>query len=355
MFDSLRRDVLKATGLGGAAAVAGCVTEEPSGQPTDSPAAATTPAGTDVDRVAADPTDIPEPIDRDAPTTLEVELTAEEVTAEVEPGVTFDYMTFDGQVPGPMIRARRGDTLRLTMTNPEGNGLPHNVDFHAVYGTGGGAEATTVAPGESATIEARLEYPGSFIYHCAVPNMDMHISAGMFGMILVEPEDGLPEVDNELYFGQHELYTDKSAGEEGHHGFSMGSMAEEDPTYVVLNGEKYAITGDGYGAPTVEVGETTRVYMVCGGPNVTSNFHPIGNVWTEAYPNGAVAGEPDRFAQTMKVAPGSTFVGTMDHPVPETIKLVDHALSRVTRKGLLAEVVVEGEANPDVFDPEPDA
>jgi nitrite reductase (NO-forming) len=354
MFDSLRRDVLKATGLGGAAAVAGCVTSEDEPTDTTAPASSATPAATDVDRVAADPTDVPDPIDRDAPTTHEIELTAEEMTAEVEPGVTFDYMTFDGQVPGPMIRVRRGDTLRLTMTNPEGNGLPHNVDFHAVYGTGGGAEATTVAPGESATIEARLEYPGSFIYHCAVPNLDMHISAGMFGMILVEPEDGLPAVDNEFYFGQHELYTDKSAGEEGHHGFSMGSMADEDPTYVLLNGEKYAITGNGYGPVTAEVGETSRVFMVTGGPNVTSNFHPIGNVWTEAWPNGAIASQPDRFAQTMKVAPGSCFVGTMDHPVPETIKLVDHALSRVARKGLMAQVVVEGEENPDIYDPDPD-
>jgi nitrite reductase (NO-forming) len=358
MFDTSRRKVLKATGLGGTAAAAGCISAPESDEATqtevaDQSGGASTPQPTDVDRVAADPTDIPDPIDRDSPTTHDIELETKEVVAEIEPGVTFRYMTFGGQVPGPMIRVRRGDTVNLTLTNPEDNGLPHNVDFHAVYGTGGGADATTVAPGESASISFKATYPGSYIYHCAVPNLDMHISAGMFGMILVEPKEGLPEVDNEFYFGQHEIYTDKSAGEEGHHGFSMGSMVDEEPTYVVLNGEKYAITPNRYGPVTAKKGETSRVYMVTGGPNLPSYFHPIGNVWTEAWPNGAIASQPDEYVQTMTVAPGSCFIGTMEHPVPETIKLVDHALSRVARKGLMAQVKVEGSPEPEIFDPDP--
>ncbi|UIP01441.1 copper-containing nitrite reductase (plasmid) [Halobaculum sp. CBA1158] len=356
MPTTTRRTTLKALGTGaGGAALAGCSANPPTDAETETARVTneTTANKPTTQRVAADPTDVPDPIDRDTSETVEVDLTAREVRAEIEDGVVFDYMTFDGQVPGPMVRVRRGDTVRVTLTNAEENAMPHNVDFHACYGPGGGAEDTTVAPGESATIQFRAEYPGAFIYHCAVPNMDYHIASGMFGMILVEPEGGLPEVDREFYVGQHEIYTDKPAGEQGRHSFDMEAMQAEEPTYVVLNGQKYGLTPDRFGAMAAETGETARVYMVVGGPNVNSNFHPIGNVWTDAYRDGALASDPERFVQTMNVPPGSCMVGTMDFPVPEDIKLVDHALSRVARKGMLGVVSVDGEANPDVFDPDP--
>jgi nitrite reductase (NO-forming) len=359
MFDSSRRKILGAMGVAGGLSVAGCAgspDNEGDGDPgaadqqtTENGPAAKTP---DVETVAADPAAVPDPIDRDEPTTHEVTLTVEEVTAEVEPGVTFDYMTFDGQVPGPMIRVRQGDTVEVTLENPDGNGMPHNVDFHAVYGTGGGADASMAGPGADNAFAFEARYPGAFIYHCAVPNMDYHISSGMFGMILVEPEGGLPEVDREFYLGQHELYTERDTGAEGHHQFDFDAMAAEEPTYVLLNGEKYAYAAANRGPLQAEVGETARVYLVSGGPNLTSNFHPIGNVWTEAYPNGSVTTTPDEFVQTMQVAPGSCFVGTMEFPVPERIKLVDHALSRVARKGLIAEVDVTGQEDESVFDPD---
>jgi len=308
---------------------------------------------TDVDRIAADPTDIPDPIERDTPTTVTKELTTKEQVAEVEPGVTYTYMSFDGRIPGPMLRVRRGDTVELTVTNDEGNSMPHNIDLHAVRGTGGGAEASMVAPGETATFRFKATYPGAFVYHCAVPNVDMHISSGMFGLILVEPKEGLPEVDHELYFGQHELYTTGETGEKGHHDFDIDAMAAEEPTYVLLNGEKYAITPDGYGAPSLGVGETARVYFAVGGPNLDSSFHPIGSVWDEVWQQGALASEPNRFVQTTPVKPGSCAVATLHAEVPGPIKLVDHALSRVARKGMLAVIQREGDANPAVFDPEP--
>jgi len=355
-----RRNFLKTGAAAGAASVAGCAGEIPDDRVTVTEADTEVreldaAAATDVDRVAADPTDVPEPIDRDEPDTVEVELTTKEVTAEIEEGVTFDYMTFDGQVPGPMIRARVGDTVDLTLHNPEENAMPHNIDLHAVRGPGGGAEATKVAPGETEHIRFKVTYPGAFIYHCAVANLDYHISSGMFGTILVEPEEGLPEVDHELYFGQHEVYTDGDAGQEGHHTFDMGAMAREEPTYVLMNGEKYAITPNNHGAVPVETGETARVYFCDGGPNLTSSFHPIGSVWDDLYPQGGLGGRPQRNIQTTPVQPGSTAIGTMHFPVPGGIKLVDHALSRVARKGMMAVIGVEGEENPEVFDPEPDA
>jgi len=352
MFDSTRRRVLQAMGIGGTAAVAGCTTERGATKQRTEVEQSQTPQ---VDRIAADPTDIPDPIDRDTPKTVDLTLRPEEVTAEIEPGVTFDYMTYNGQVPGPMIRVRQGDTINLTFENPEANNLPHNVDFHACYGPGGGAEATMTAPGETATLQFSPQYPGAFIYHCAVPNLDMHISAGMFGMIVVEPEGGLPAVDQELYLGQHEIYTSKDAGEEGKHSFSMAAMKAEEPTYVVFNGEKYAMTPDVHGpAATVDRDATTRTFMVTGGPNLTSSFHPIGNVWSEYYPQGSLSTEPQTDIQTTPVPPGSCAVAHMDHPTTGPVKLVDHALSRVARKGLMAIVNVQGEQNTDVFDPEPD-
>ncbi|WP_134668903.1 copper-containing nitrite reductase [Halorussus marinus] len=348
-----RRTVLQGIGLGGAASLAGCASETaPSA--TDTTMQQQTTTKTTTDRVAADPTDIPDPIDRSEPKTVSRTLRAEEVTAEIEDGVTFDYMTYDGQIPGPMIRVRRGDTVDLTFENPEENTMPHNVDFHACYGPGGGADATTVPPGESARLRFKATYPGAFIYHCAVPNMDTHISAGMFGIILVEPEDGLPEVDHEFYVGQHELYTDKRAGESGHHAFDTEAMRREEPSYVLMNGEKYALTPDGRGPMTVETGDTARVYFVTGGPNLTSSFHPIGNVWKELYPKGSLTSRTQKYIETTPVRPGTATVATMDFPVPGGVKLVDHSLTRVARKGCMAVIAAEGEEKPDVFDPEPD-
>ena len=361
-----RRTFVRSIGAGAIGALAGCLSSSPGN--SDATAGSDEPTlpdadEVDVDRIAADPTDVPAPVDWDEPRHHEVSLTAEEVTAEVEPGVTFDYMTFDGRIPGPMIRVRRGDTVTFRLANPEENRTVHNLDFHAVDGPGGGAEHTTIEPGETAEIRYRAMYPGAFIYHCAIPNMDHHISAGMFGAILVEPEDGLPEVDREFYFGQHELYTEGDTGEEGHHAFDHDAAAAEEPTYVLLNGEAYAFTEDGYGPVRAEVGETARVYFANGGPNLTSAWHPIGNVWSRLYRDGDLTTEPDRYVETAPIAPGTVAAGEMEFPVPGPVRIVDHALSRVVRndhalsrvvrKGLLGVIDVDGDPDEDVYDPDP--
>lgn len=353
MFPISRRRLLGALGIGGAASVAGCTTglqTEAVGQSSTTLQQAQKKA---MERVAANPTDIPAPIDRTEPKHHEIMLEAKEVTAEIEDGVTFNFMTFDGRVPGPMIRLREGDTVSFTMENLPENKREHNVDMHAIYGTGGGSVATTAEPGNANGESFTAMYPGAYIYHCAVPNMDQHISTGMFGMVLVEPKAGMPPVDREFYLGQHEVYTNKPVGEQGHHSFDVDAMLNETPTYVLFNGEKYPYTPDRYGTMKAETGETVRVFLVTGGPNVSSNFHPIGNVWTRAWRDGALASQPEKYVQTMKVPPGSCMVGEMDLPVPSRIKLVDHALTRVTRRGLLAEIDVTGPERLEVFDPVP--
>jgi nitrite reductase (NO-forming) len=305
-----------------------------------------------VDRVAADPTDIPSPITRNRPVTHDITLESKDLISEIEPGVEFKYMTYGGQVPGPMIRVRQGDKVNLTFKNNSQNTLLHNVDFHAVYGTGGGSKATLCPPGQTKDLHFKLMYPGAFIYHCAVPKLDEHISSGMYGMIMVEPQEGLPEVDHEFYLGQHEVYTKKEAGEKGFHELDVDAMKAENPTYVLLNGEKKALTEKRYGTMKTEVGDTARIFMVTGGPNLSSSFHAIGNVWTKAWREGAIASEPEEYVQTCQVAPGSCGIFEMDFPVPEKSFLVDHALSRYNRKGMLGVIEVEGEEQPHIFHPQ---
>ncbi len=302
-------------------------------------------------RVVGDPTDIPGPIDRHAPSHHEIVLEAVEIESEIEPGVTFKFMTFNGQIPGPMIRVRQGDTVSLTMKNPPENNMPHNVDLHAVYGPGGGAVATTAAPGAAASMSFKAMYPGAFCYHCAIPNLDYHISSGMFGLIVVEPPEGLSKVDREFYVGQHEVYTDKATGEKAHHNFDFEAMKREDPSYVLLNGGKYALTPDRFGAMEANLGETARLFFVNGGPNLTSSFHPIGNVFSKAWRDGAISSNPERNVQTVTVPPGSGGIYEMEFIVPGPVKLVDHALSRVARKGMMGVIDVKGAPQAAIFDP----
>ncbi|RIK55832.1 MAG: nitrite reductase, copper-containing [Chloroflexi bacterium] len=303
-------------------------------------------------QVAADPAALPGPVDWTEPQHHKITLDVVEVVAEIEPGVTFSYMTFGGRIPGPMIRVRQGDTVEITLNNLPDNLMPHNVDLHAVYGPGGGAEATFVVAGQSNGMLFKALYPGAFMYHCAVPTLDHHISSGMFGMIVVEPPEGLPPVNREFYLGQHELYTDQAAGVPGHHNFDFAAMQREQPTYVLLNGEKHALTPGRRGAMQAQTGETARIFFVCGGPNLSSNFHPVGSVWSKVWREGAILNTPERYVQTVAVPPGSCLVAEIEFSVPGVVNLVDHALTRVVSKGMLGVIEVAGEPQPDLFMPD---
>src|SRR5690606_13140323 len=143
------------------------------------------------------------------------------------------------------------------------------------------------------------------------------------GLIVVEPPEGLPPVDREFYFGQHEVYTNRATGEKGHHDFDFPSMWDERPKYVLFNGGKYAITADHYGSVKARVGETVRVFFANDGPNLASSFRPIGNVWSKVWREGAIASNPDRYVQTVAVPPGSSGSFEMELLVPCDNELVD--------------------------------
>jgi nitrite reductase (NO-forming) len=250
--------------------------------------------------------------------------------------------------PGPVLRGRVGDLARITLSNLEGNEHPHNIDFHAVTGQGGGAADLTVAPGETATIEARLLYPGAFMYHCAYGDVPEHIAKGMYGMFIVDPETPLPDADHEWAVMQSEWYVDRPDGG-GEAAFNRESVTMEEPSYVTFNGRTDALSGDN--ALQMKVGERARIYMVNEGLSLDSNWHPIGSHWDTVYPEAATHPDNDviRGSQSTLVVTGGGTVTELVGQVPSTVILVDHALPRTFDKGAIGEVVIEGDPNEEIF------
>ena len=157
--------------------------------------------------IVRDPSDLPPAVGERGPTTIRYELEAIERIGRLADNTTFAFWTFNGKVPGPMLRVRVGDTVTLSLKNAPDSVMMHNIDLHAVAGPGGGAVLTLVEPGETKGFTFKATQPGLYVYHCATPMVANHISSGMYGMILVEPVVGLPKVDREFYVMQGELYT----------------------------------------------------------------------------------------------------------------------------------------------------
>lgn len=296
--------------------------------------------------VVRDPTDVPAPIGKRDPTTLNVTLESKEVTARLADGSSFNFWTFDGTVPGPMLRVRVGDTVNVTLKNAPDSTMIHSVDFHAVTGPGGGAVSTQTQPGQAHSFTFKALNPGLYVYHCATPMVAQHIANGMYGMILVEPEEGLPKVDHEFYVMQGEIYTEAAFGEKGEQKFSVDKLLDEDPEYFVFNGAVGGLTVE---KPMhAKVGDTVRIFFGVGGPDATSSFHVIGEIFDRVYDQGSLTANPLTNVQTTTVAPGGATMVEFKLEVPGRYILVDHALSRMER-GLAGFLMVEGEDNLAVF------
>jgi nitrite reductase (NO-forming) len=298
-------------------------------------------------------------VPRSGPLTQVVHFHIAEHVAEVLPGTTMEYWTFDGGIPGPMIRARAGDTIDFFLHNPKESTLPHNVDFHAVTGPGGGAARLTTAAGEVSELKARLLNPGIFVYHCAFPDIPMHISHGMYGLIVVEPPEGLPAVDHEFYLMQSEFYTDKGGGlpvaqleDAGHLAFSGEYGRLEQPTFVVFNGRPNAATAERalgvFGGTQINVGETVRIFGGNIGPNLAASFHVIGEIFDRVYVEGSFDLVNRNVQTTLIPSGGATGVEyRADYPGDYTV--VDHSIFRI-HKGAIASIHVEGEPDPAIFE-----
>lgn len=304
----------------------------------------------DAPDVVRDPSDVPPPITRSTPTTVRITLTIKELVSELADGTTYTFWTFDGTVPGPMLRVMQGDTVEMTLVSPDTNSMGHNIDLHAVNGPGGGATVTNVQPGESTTFSFKALNTGLFIYHCAFPPPWMHIAQGMYGGILVEPPGGLPPVDREFYVIQGEWYTHEPYGTKGHMLFDNAKAFAELPEYYTFNGNTAALTD--LMPLEAEVGESVRVYFGVGGPNVGSNFHIIGEIFDKVF-----TGSPDTFIlneETWYVPPGSFAAFEFGLDVPGTYLLVDHALFRAGH-GAAGALVVTGPHDDSIYSPQPES
>ena len=344
---------------GGGSGLAGVETwpRDQSIRPEMTPVGNLTSAPSGEEHLAIAP-NVPPPIARSEQRIWDVHVESIEGVCPLDPanGITTDMWGFriagEDDVtcgsPGPILRGRVGDMVNITLNNLATNTHPHNIDFHAVTGQGGGAADLTVNPGESKTIQVRLLYPGAFMYHCAFGDVPSHIAHGMVGMFIVDPEEPLPEVDHEWGIMQSEWYVGEPDAN-GEAPFDADAMFDEEPRFVTFNGRTDALTGDN--SLKMGVGERGRIYFVNEGLNLDSNFHPIGSHWDLVYPEAAThpSNRVIRGSQSTLVVAGGGTVVEIDGLVPSTIILVDHALVRTFYKGAIGLLVVEGDANPEIF------
>jgi nitrite reductase (NO-forming) len=298
--------------------------------------------------VVRDPTEIPAQIQTGPrePQTVRIDLETVEIEGQLADGTTYKYWTFNGKVPGPFYRVRVGDTIEVHLRNLTNSTMAHSVDFHAVTGPGGGATMSQTAPGEETMFTAKALNPGLFVYHCATPMVAEHIANGMYGLILVEPEEGLPPVDREFYVMQGELYTNQAFGSTGLLTESVPALLNEDPEYLVFNGAVGGLTEQ---KPLkANVGETVRIFFGVGGPNFTSSFHVIGEIFDRVYDQASLTSPALTNIQTTMVPPGGATMVEFDLEIPGRYILVDHALARLQR-GLAGFLLVEGPENSEIY------
>jgi nitrite reductase (NO-forming) len=289
---------------------------------------------------------VPLPINRKHGTKVIIHLEVKEVEARLSDGVKYTFWTFGGHVPGKFIRIREGDLVEFHLDNHPDNKMPHNIDLHAVNGPGGGAASSMTAPGHSSVFSFKALNPGLFVYHCATAPVAMHVGNGMYGMILVEPKEGLSKVDHEYYVMQGDFYTKGLNGDQGLQPFSMVKAIQEKPEYVVFNGSVGSLMGDN--ALQAKVGETIRLFVGNGGPNLTSSFHIIGEIFDTVHPEGSISASLQNVQTTMIPAGGATIVEFKIN-VPGTYIIVDHSLARAFNKGALAQIKVTGSENKLIY------
>lgn len=303
------------------------------------------PQGEMITAVLTSPPNVPPATGRDYPAKVKVELEVREVDLEISEGVTYTFWTFGGTVPGSFIRVRQGDTVEFHLHNHPDSKMPHNIDLHGVTGPGGGAASSFTAPGHGSQFTFKALNAGLYVYHCATAPVGMHVANGMYGLILVEPPEGLPAVDKEFYVMQGDFYTTTKYREKGFAPFDMQRAIDENPTYVLFNGAENSLTGDR--ALKANVGESVRMYVGNGGPNLISSFHVIGEIFDKVWYEGGTHYQEN--VQTTVIPAGGAAIAEFHTEVPGSYVLVDHSLFRAFNKGALAIMKVEGAENPEIY------
>ena len=289
---------------------------------------------------------VPPALNRAGGANVTVELETIEKKGMLADGVEYTFWTYGGTVPGPFIRVKEGDNVTFSLKNSKDSKNIHSIDLHAVTGQGGGAKATQTPPGGKTAFLWKALNAGLYVYHCASPHIPTHIANGMYGLILVEPADGLPKVDKEFYVVQGDFYTKGKTGEKGLQAFDIEKARAEQPTYVKFN----AVATPGN--MKANVGDSVRIYVGNGGPNLTSSFHIIGEIFDKVYPEGAIGGgSPVHNVQTTSVPAGGSSIVEFKVDVPANYILVDHAIFRAIDKGAVAIIEGAGAEQPNIFKP----
>jgi nitrite reductase (NO-forming) len=286
--------------------------------------------------VAADP-NAPAPVtyDATAPARLDgdvhdIDLVITESEMTVAPGFVQRVWTFGGTVPGPVIRVKVGDTIRVHLKNPATNQLPHSIDFHASQ-VAWNDEMTSINPGEEKLYEWTADYAGVWMYHCGTSPALHHIANGMYGMVIVEPAEGLPPVDNEFALVQSEWYLGPQGDITSLDKASAGAPA---PDFVVFNG----VANQYVDAPlAVGTGESVRIFVLDAGPNIDSSFHIVGTIFDTVIKEGIALRKGNVGSwgsQAMDLSPAQGGIVEFTTAEDGLYPLVTHAFNFVGRGAL---------------------
>jgi nitrite reductase (NO-forming) len=262
------------------------------------------PQGQPVKAVLTSPPHVPPATNRTAPAKVIVELEVIEKDLPISEGVTYTFWTFGGTVPGSFT-----------------------------------------APGHASRFTFKALNAGLYVYHCATAPVGMHVANGMYGLILVEPPQGLPKVDREYYVMQGDFYTLGKYREKGHQAFAMEKAIDENPTYVLFNGSEGALTGDR--AMPAKTGETVRLYVGNGGPNLVSSFHVIGEIFDKVWYEGGTHFQEN--VQTTLIPSGGAAMMDFHVEVPGSYVLVDHSIFRAFNKGAIAILKADGPEVKEIY------
>src|SRR4051812_42503836 len=303
------------------------------------------PRGAPIHAVLTSPPHVPPPTNRTYPAKVIVDLEVVEKVMPISEGVNYTFWTFGGTVPGSFIRVRQGDTVEFHLKNHPDSKMPHNIDLHGVTGPGGGAASSFTAPGHKSTFTFKALNQGIYVYHCATAPVGMHVANGMYGLILIEPPEGLPAVDHEFYVMQGDFYTVGKYREKGVQPFDMQKAIDEKPTYVLFNGAESALTGPN--ALKAKTGERIRLFIGNGGPNLVSSFHVIGEIFDRVQQEGGT--HPQENVQTTLIPAGGASIVEFHTEVPGNYIMVDHSIFRAFNKGALAILEVSGDPRTDIY------
>lgn len=251
---------------------------------------------------------------------VNVNLDAVETVQEIADGVEYSVWTFGGTAPGPVIRVKQGDTIHFTLSNKSSMGLSHSIDFHAAQ-TPWSRDYQPVAPGETASFDWVARFPGAFMYHCGVPPVLQHIANGMYGAIIVEPQEALPEAREYVVTSSEFYASDKPV--DGVYQGDPAKMAAVAPTQVVFDGlaNRYMAT------PLVaKPDELIRIWVVNAGPSLDNDFHVIGALFDHVYPDGNPTNQLNGI-QTWAVPPGGGAMFELRVPDEGSYPFVTHAFA----------------------------